>query len=296
MTAVSCGPIPRPRSGWASRPGTCARAISPVCRRFARTSPRSSNRPVRHSAPWWPWDARSARAALRPARPLVGRDPDAHALGPAAPGTGGQGLAGTGSGLRAHARPRAQEPAGERTRRRPADPAGKQSRCGRGTGPGHHPGRRPDHPARRSLEPGRRYPPGRAQRGQSQPSRGQRHGQPDPRRRIREGDPEGRFRPSLPAVYGDRDLLLQVVLNLLQNALDAVRGTPQPKIRIETRFDTGPRSRTGANPTPLVLVVRDNGPGIPETLGSGIFTPFVTTKPAGEGLGLAFAARHRRAA
>lgn len=195
MTAVSCGPIPRPRSGWASRPGTCARAISPVCRRFARTSPRSSNRPVRHSAPWWPWDARSARAALRPARPLVGRDPDAHALGPAAPGTGGQGLAGTGSGLRAHARPRAQEPAGERTRRRPADPAGKQSRCGRGTGPGHHPGRRPDHPARRSLEPGRRYPPGRAQRGQSQPSRGQRHGQPDPRRRIREGDPEGRFRP-----------------------------------------------------------------------------------------------------
>lgn len=104
------------------------------------------------------------------------------------------------------------------------------------------------------------------------------------------------FDPSLPAVYGDRDLLLQVVLNLLQNALDAVRGTPQPKIRIETRFDTGPRSRTGANPTPLVLVVRDNGPGIPETLGSGIFTPFVTTKPAGEGLGLAFAARHRRAA
>jgi two-component system nitrogen regulation sensor histidine kinase GlnL len=99
------------------------------------------------------------------------------------------------------------------------------------------------------------------------------------------------FDPSLPPVDGDGDLLLQAVLNLLQNALDAVRGTPDAKIRVETRFDTGPRSRTGANPTPLVLVVRDNGPGIPDTLGPGIFTPFVTTKPAGEGLGLAFAAR-----
>ncbi|WP_300542862.1 ATP-binding protein [Maricaulis sp.] len=99
------------------------------------------------------------------------------------------------------------------------------------------------------------------------------------------------FDPSLPEVDGDHDLLLQVVLNLLQNAFDAVREVKDPKIRVETRFDTGPRSRTGANPTPLVLVVRDNGPGIPDTLGPDIFTPFVTSKPAGEGLGLAFAAR-----
>jgi two-component system, NtrC family, nitrogen regulation sensor histidine kinase GlnL len=103
---------------------------------------------------------------------------------------------------------------------------------------------------------------------------------------LREG-----FDPSLPNVFGDRDLLLQVVLNLLRNALDAVRGQADARIRVETRFDTGPKSRTGANSTPLVLSVRDNGPGIPDTLGSGIFTPFVTTKPAGEGLGLAFAAR-----
>ncbi|WP_203292352.1 two-component system sensor histidine kinase NtrB [Maricaulis parjimensis] len=103
---------------------------------------------------------------------------------------------------------------------------------------------------------------------------------------LREG-----FDPSLPNVMGDRDLLLQVVLNLLRNALDALRGQPDARISVETRFDTGPKSRTGANSTPLVLSVRDNGPGIPDTLGSGIFTPFVTTKPAGEGLGLAFAAR-----
>jgi len=99
------------------------------------------------------------------------------------------------------------------------------------------------------------------------------------------------FDPSLPEFSGDRDLLLQAVLNLLQNAVDAVSGVEHPVIRVETRFDAGPRSRTGADPAPLVLVVRDNGPGIPDTLGPGIFTPFVTTKPAGEGLGLAFSAR-----
>lgn len=99
------------------------------------------------------------------------------------------------------------------------------------------------------------------------------------------------FDPSLPTVWGDKDLLMQVVVNLVQNARDALRGQDAPEIRVETRFDTGPRSRTGAVPTPLVLIVRDNGPGIPEHLGAGIFTPFVTTKPAGEGLGLAFAAR-----
>lgn len=99
------------------------------------------------------------------------------------------------------------------------------------------------------------------------------------------------FDPSLPVILGDPDLLMQAVLNLLQNAFDAVRNDASAEIVVETRFDAGPKSRTGGNPTPLVLSVRDNGPGIPETLGSGIFTPFVTTKPAGEGLGLAFSAR-----
>lgn len=99
------------------------------------------------------------------------------------------------------------------------------------------------------------------------------------------------FDPSLPTIDGDPDLLMQAVLNLLQNAHDAVRSDNAAAITVETRFDTGPKSRSSGHPTPLVLSVRDNGPGIPETLGPGIFTPFVTTKPAGEGLGLAFAAR-----
>lgn len=99
------------------------------------------------------------------------------------------------------------------------------------------------------------------------------------------------FDPSLPDAWGDADLLHQTVLNLLQNALDAVSACREPKITVSTRFDNGPRSRTGDIAAPLLLSVTDNGPGIPSALGSGIFTPFVTTKPAGEGLGLAFSAR-----
>jgi two-component system nitrogen regulation sensor histidine kinase GlnL len=100
-----------------------------------------------------------------------------------------------------------------------------------------------------------------------------------------------RFDPSLPDASGDADLLHQTVLNLLQNALDAVATRREPKITVSTRFDDGPRSRTGDVATPLLLSVSDNGEGIPATLGTGVFTPFVTTKPAGEGLGLAFSAR-----
>ena len=100
-----------------------------------------------------------------------------------------------------------------------------------------------------------------------------------------------RFDPSLPDSFGDPDLLHQTVVNLLQNALDAMPDREGAKITVSTRFDAGPRSRTGDVATPLLLSVMDNGEGIPATLGSGIFTPFVTTKPAGEGLGLAFSAR-----
>lgn len=100
-----------------------------------------------------------------------------------------------------------------------------------------------------------------------------------------------RLDPSLPDAFGDSDLLHQTVVNLLQNALDAVAGRREPKIILSTRFDAGPGSRTGDVAAPLLLSVMDNGAGVPDAIGNGIFTPFVTTKPAGEGLGLAFSAR-----
>ncbi|MHA6288595.1 two-component system sensor histidine kinase NtrB [Maricaulis sp. CAU 1757] len=99
------------------------------------------------------------------------------------------------------------------------------------------------------------------------------------------------FDPSLPDTDADPDLLLQAVLNLVRNACDAVAGRSQGRVEIATRYEGGRRSREGPQPLPLVIAVRDNGAGVPAELGERIFTPFVTTKPAGEGLGLAFAAR-----
>ena len=114
-------------------------------------------------------------------------------------------------------------------------------------------------------------------------------------RSFRRADPEGpqielRFDPSLPNAPVDIDLLHQAVVNLLQNSRDAIPAK-NGSIVLVTRFDNGPKSRMDGKLSPLVLSIMDNGRGVDEALGTGVFTPFVTTKPAGEGLGLAFAAR-----
>lgn len=70
--------------------------------------------------------------------------------------------------------------------------------------------------------------------------------------------------------------LSQVVVNLVGNALDAVKGRPGAWVGLRTRRDGGR----------VVLSVEDNGPGLPPATLERIFEPFFTTKPAGEGLGL----------
>src|SRR5690606_6874536 len=84
------------------------------------------------------------------------------------------------------------------------------------------------------------------------------------------------------AVYGDADLLHQVFINLLLNALQALRGRDSPQLRLDVST-----SSTGS----VVIDVEDNAGGIEEHMLEVIFDPFVTTKPAetGTGLGLAVA-------
>jgi two-component system NtrC family sensor kinase len=84
---------------------------------------------------------------------------------------------------------------------------------------------------------------------------------------------------SLPAVWGDRHQLHQVVVNLLTNAYHAVRTSAPPRrIRLSTAFDV--------ERAQVTLEVTDTGPGIPEAIRSRIFEPFFTTKPIGIGTGL----------
>src|SRR5580698_7743252 len=102
------------------------------------------------------------------------------------------------------------------------------------------------------------------------------------------------FDPSLPPVAGDRDQLIQVFLNLVRNAADAL-----PETGGEITLTTGyrPGVKFGAGPAgqrvslPLEVTVRDNGSGVPADLLPHIFDPFVTTKPRGSGLGLALVAK-----
>jgi len=84
---------------------------------------------------------------------------------------------------------------------------------------------------------------------------------------------------NLPPIYGDRKLLIQVFLNLLLNAIDAMPNGGVVTVRAEEEKKTGF----------LSIHVSDTGVGIPGHILGSIFTPFFTTKPTGKGTGLGLA-------
>jgi two-component system nitrogen regulation sensor histidine kinase GlnL len=103
------------------------------------------------------------------------------------------------------------------------------------------------------------------------------------------------YDPSLPPVFANRDQLVQVFLNLVKNAAEALADTPDGEIVLSTAFRPGVRlSVPGSSrrmSLPLEFCVRDNGPGVPAEIQAHMFDPFVTTKPNGTGLGLALVAK-----
>ncbi len=103
------------------------------------------------------------------------------------------------------------------------------------------------------------------------------------------------YDPSLPPVLANRDQLVQVFLNLVKNASEAVGDTIDGEIQLTTAFRPGVRLSIPGNKArvslPLEFCVKDNGPGVPEDLMPHLFDPFVTTKQTGSGLGLALAAK-----
>jgi len=77
-------------------------------------------------------------------------------------------------------------------------------------------------------------------------------------------------------VYADRQLLDQVLINLVRNAADATRDIDSPEMRLSAKLDFGR----------VIIRITDNGPGIPEETVDQIFVPFFTTKRTGSGIGL----------
>jgi two-component system nitrogen regulation sensor histidine kinase GlnL len=103
------------------------------------------------------------------------------------------------------------------------------------------------------------------------------------------------YDPSLPHVLGNRDKLVQVFLNLLKNAVEAIDGTENGRIVMQTAFRPGVRLSLPGSDTrvslPLMIQIEDNGSGISDQLKPHLFDPFVTTKASGSGLGLALVAK-----
>jgi two-component system nitrogen regulation sensor histidine kinase GlnL len=104
------------------------------------------------------------------------------------------------------------------------------------------------------------------------------------------------YDPSLPPVLANRDQLVQVFLNLVKNASEAIgEGASDGEIHLTTAFRPGVRLAAPGSKTrvslPLEFCVKDNGPGVPDDLMPHLFDPFVTSKPTGSGLGLALVAK-----
>lgn len=102
------------------------------------------------------------------------------------------------------------------------------------------------------------------------------------------------YDPSLPKTIGDKGSLIQVFLNIVKNACEAV---PKKEgiITITTAYRQGVRiAAPGTDEllhVPLEVCIIDNGGGVPEEIKADIFDPFITTKTGGTGLGLALVAK-----
>jgi two-component system nitrogen regulation sensor histidine kinase GlnL len=95
------------------------------------------------------------------------------------------------------------------------------------------------------------------------------------------------YDPSIPTINADREQLIQAVLNLLRNAVQAT--TDDERILLKTRIQRQITIQNKLNKLAIQLDIIDNGPGIPAEIEPGAFYPMVTGHAEGTGLGLSIA-------
>ncbi len=95
------------------------------------------------------------------------------------------------------------------------------------------------------------------------------------------------YDPSLPGLLGDKDQLIQVFLNIIQNASQAIASNGE--IRIRSRIKTSLNIRQCFHKLVAQIEITDDGPGIPEEIEKEIFYPLITGRAEGTGLGLSIA-------
>lgn len=103
------------------------------------------------------------------------------------------------------------------------------------------------------------------------------------------------YDPSLPQINGNKDQLIQVLLNLVKNACEALEDVPNARIKITTAYKAGLKlkvpNRDKLLSLPFELTIEDNGNGIDSAFVPHIYDAFVTNKKGGKGLGLALVAK-----
>ena len=94
------------------------------------------------------------------------------------------------------------------------------------------------------------------------------------------------YDPSIPEIYGDENLFIQAVLNIVKNAQQALLMTNNPSITIKSRVAFGQPINGNVYGTLCDVSIIDNGPGIPLSIQDQVFFPMVSSKETGSGLGL----------
>ena len=102
------------------------------------------------------------------------------------------------------------------------------------------------------------------------------------------------YDPSLPFIDGNHDQLIQIFLNLIKNAAESINHD-HGEIVMKTSYLHSVKfalpGQKSQSHLPLVISIKDNGVGVPQSLNELIFDAFVTTKSNGTGLGLALVAK-----
>jgi two-component system nitrogen regulation sensor histidine kinase GlnL len=100
-----------------------------------------------------------------------------------------------------------------------------------------------------------------------------------------------KYDPSLPNAMVNGDAFVQVMLNLVKNAVEAVQEIEDGQVQVATSYRHGLSimSARGNKTAPLQIEIQviDNGPGVPDNIRDVLFNPFISNKRSGQGLGLA---------
>ncbi|MDB9996398.1 ATP-binding protein [Gammaproteobacteria bacterium] len=98
------------------------------------------------------------------------------------------------------------------------------------------------------------------------------------------------YDPSIPEIYGDKNLFIQAVINIVRNALQACSDFSEtPQLGIKTHITYRQPINGNIHATLAEIEISDNGPGIDSELHDQIFFPMVSSKESGSGIGLSIA-------